>query len=291
MLKHALFLWRNENMITSTSNNKVKRLVTLGNKAKARREEKVFIVEGVKMFMEAPLKWISEVYVSESFLDKRGLDKDGKAKSDSADNLLIERLNYRGFEVVSDEVFSKISDTMTPQGILSVLKQPQYLLDNIIKESLKQDNALFIVLEDLQDPGNLGTILRAGEGAGISGVIMTKQTADIFNPKVIRSTMGSVYRVPFVIVDDIHESIRLLKESNISVYAAHLDESVDYDRADYTKPTAFLIGNEGNGLKRETADLASGYIKIPMLGQVESLNAAVATTVLMYEAARQRRKA
>jgi TrmH family RNA methyltransferase len=145
-------------------------------------------------------------------------------------------------------------------------------------------------LEDIQDPGNLGTIIRAGEGAGVSGIIMTQGTADIFNPKVIRSTMGSIYRVPFFVVESLGDVIETLKAKGISVYAAHLDESIDYDKADYTKPTAFLIGNEAKGLKRETADLATGYIKIPMAGQVESLNAAVATTILMYEAQRQRRK-
>lgn len=273
-------------MITSTSNSKVKRLVALSSKAKARREEKVFIVEGIRMFVEAPLEWILEVYVSESFLNKNEISQNGEACSDKADKALVERLNHRGFEIVSDEVFSKISDTMTPQGILCVLRQPEYSMENILNAS---DKALFVLLEDIQDPGNLGTILRAGEGAGISGVIMTKNTADIFNPKVIRSTMGSIYRVPFVITDNLHKSIKLLQENDTIVYAAHLDESVDYDVADYKKPTAFLIGNEGNGLKRETADLASQYIKIPMLGQVESLNAAVATTILMYEAARQRR--
>ena len=124
----------------------------------------------------------------------------------------------------------------------------------------------------------------------MSGIIMTRQTADIFNPKVIRATMGSIYRVPFFIVDSLLDTIDLLKQNGIAVYAAHLDNSVDYDEPDYTQPAAFLIGNEGNGLRRETADSASKYIKIPMEGQVESLNAAAAATVLMYEAARQRRK-
>ena len=144
--------------------------------------------------------------------------------------------------------------------------------------------------EDLQDPGNLGTILRAGEGAGIDGVVMTRRTVDITNPKVIRATMGSIYRVPFYVVEDMALAIDLLIKKGVLVYAAHLDDSVDYDEPDYTRPTAFVIGNEGGGLRRETAQRASQYIKIPMAGQVESLNAAAAATVLMYEAARQRRK-
>ncbi len=258
-------------MITSTANAKVKRLVSLGRKSKARYEEGVFLVEGVKMFQEAPAEWIREVYVSESFLEKNAFENE-------------KRVHY---ETVSDEVFRKISDTQTPQGVLCVMKMPEYRLENLQEQTKK--HALFLALEDLQDPGNLGTILRAGEGAGVDGVIITKNTVDIFNPKVIRSTMGSIYRVPFVITDDILKAVTDLKAGGVTVYAAHLDESKNYGLQDYTKPTAFLIGNEANGLKRETADMADHYIKIPMSGQVESLNAAVASSILMYEAARQRR--
>lgn len=259
-------------MITSVANAKVKRLVNLGKKAKARYNEGVFIVEGIKMFLEAPAEWIKEVYVSERFLEKNPLEK-------------FQGIRY---EVVSDEVFQKISDTQTPQGVLCVMKIPKYTLMDLWKRNKKQP--LFLLLEDIQDPGNLGTMFRTGEGAGIDGVIMTKNTVDIFNPKVIRSTMGSIYRVPFVITDDILQVITDLQTGGATVYAAHLKESVDYDLQDYTKPTAFLIGNEANGLKDETATQADCHIKIPMKGQVESLNAAVASSILMYEAARQKTK-
>lgn len=258
-------------MITSTTNNRIKKLVALSQKAKLRREEDVFLVEGPKMFLEAPKSWIREVYVSESFLAKCSFR---------------EELETQQYETVSDEVFQKISDTKTPQGILSVLKCPHYEM----QELLQKENPLLVVLENIQDPGNLGTILRAGEGAGIDGVIMTRETADLFNPKVIRATMGSIYRVPYFYTDDIQASIIELKSRGINVYAAHLSDSVCYDEPDYQKGTAFLIGNEGNGLKKETADSATQYIKIPMQGQVESLNAAIATSILMYEAARQRNR-
>lgn len=277
-------------MISSTSNSKVKRLAALVQKAKYRREDQAFIVEGVRMFQEAPPEWVKEVYISESFYNRYV-----KKSENKTDRNLMEFLKTFRYEVFSDEVFQKVSDTQTPQGILCVLSMPQYVLsaciDNWMNAMKNGEKApLLVLLEDLQDPGNLGTILRAGEGAGVSGIIMTRQTADIFNPKVIRATMGSIYRVPFFIVDSLLDTIDLLKQNGIAVYAAHLDNSVDYDEPDYTQPAAFLIGNEGNGLRRETADSASKYIKIPMEGQVESLNAAAAATVLMYEAARQRRK-
>ena len=270
-------------MISSTANSRVKRLTALIQKAKMRREEQLFVVEGIRMFREAPAQWIREVYVSESFLQKKEHEHDAEL------NARIKKYQY---EVLTDEVFRKVSDTQTPQGVLCVLSMPHYeLADYVGRWRADAQKAPFLILlEDLQDPGNLGTILRAGEGAGVDGVIMTRQTVDLFNPKVIRATMGSIYRVPFFIVKNMGETIDFLGSQGVQVYAAHLDDSTDYAKLDYTKPTAFLIGNEGNGLQRRTAERAAQYIKIPMAGQVESLNAAAAAAILMYEAARQRRR-
>ena len=158
-----------------------------------------------------------------------------------------------------------------------------------LEDLLEQEKPLFLVLENLQDPGNLGTILRTGEGAGINGVIMSHDTVDIYNPKVTRSTMGSIFRVPFVYVDDLLEVAETMKQKNIITYAAHLN-GTDYTKEDYQKGPAFFIGNEGNGLTDATAGQADCLIRIPMKGQLESLNAGVAAAILMYEASRQRRK-
>lgn len=260
-------------MITSTANAKVKQIVQWQTKAKERRKDKVFLAEGIKMFEEAPEDSVLEVYLSQDVAEK--------IKAQAA---LMKKLNSTGYEIVSSEVFSKMSDTQTPQGILTVLKQPEYQLE----ELLKQQNPLFVVLENLQDPGNLGTIIRTGEGAGITGVIMSNQTVDIFNPKTIRATMGSIYRVPFLYVNDLAETLQRLHQKGVHTYAAHLKGETYYDAFSFREPTAFLIGNEGNGLQKATADMAESYLKIPMEGQVESLNAAVATALLMYEAHRQR---
>ena len=254
------------------TNKRVKELVTLNQKSKARKEEGVFLVEGSKMFLEAPNGRIREIYVSESFF---------------ATDECKEKLEKLGYETVSSEVFKKISDTMTPQGILCVVERDEKSFEDLFQK----ENPTVMVLEDLQDPGNLGTILRTGEGAGIDAVILTKGSVDIYNPKVIRSTMGSIYRVPFMYTDCIEDVILKLKEKNITVYAAHLKGEKYYDEFDYAGRggCAFLIGNEGNGLKDETAELADEYLKIPMEGSVESLNAAVASSILMYEAYRQKR--
>ncbi|MBR3824445.1 MAG: RNA methyltransferase [Lachnospiraceae bacterium] len=261
-------------MITSVANQKVKQVVAWQTKAKERRKDNVFPVEGLKMFEEAPEKWIREVYIEESLLEK--LDKEGAA---------YQKLERVGFEVVSSEVFKRMSDTQTPQGILAIVERPAYQFD----ELLKIEKPLFVILEDLQDPGNLGTIIRTGEGAGVSAVFMTKNTVDIYNPKTIRATMGSIYRVPFAIVEDIEETIAGLHKAGVKTYAAHLAGKDYYDSFSFKEGTAFLIGNEGNGLKKETADAASAYLKIPMEGRVESLNAAIATSLLMYEVHRQRK--
>lgn len=260
-------------MITSSANARVKQIVQWQTKAKERRKDKVFLAEGIKMYEEAPEESILEVYLSQDLEEKI------KAQAN-----IWDKLQRTGYETVSSEVFAKMSDTQTPQGILTVLKQPEYSLEKL----LQQKNPLFVVLENLQDPGNLGTIIRTGEGAGITGVIMSNQTVDIFNPKVIRATMGSVYRVPFLYVNDMAETLDKLYAHGVHTYAAHLKGETFYDSFSFKEPTAFLIGNEGNGLTKETADMAESYLKIPMEGQVESLNAAVATALLMYEAHRQR---
>jgi len=257
-------------MITSTSNQQMKNLSLLMKKSKARNEQALFVVEGRKMAEEIPANWLKKTYVSESFLQ--------------ANESFLANWDY---EVVSDSVFKAVSDTQTPQGILCLVKKPEYELEQL----LAGEDTHLLILESIQDPGNLGTMLRTGEGAGISGVIMNQTTVDLFNPKTIRSTMGSIYRVPFYVAQDLKGTIQDLKKRGISVYAAHLKGTLSYDEPDYKKPTAFMIGNEGNGLSDEIADCADTYIKIPMQGQVESLNAAISATLLMYETNRQRRQA
>lgn len=267
-------------MITSSKNGRVKQVVQWLGKAKERKKDGIYLAEGLKMFEEAPQESIVEVFLSQSMEERL----QGAGTSEEMDKCR-EKLVKSGFEVVTDEVFAKMSDTQTPQGILTVLKRPEYNLDLL----LEQENPLFVLLENLQDPGNLGTIIRTSEGAGVTGVIMSAQTVDIFNPKTIRATMGSIYRVPFLYVENLQEVIQKLHKRGVHTYAAHLQGRVYYQEVSLKEPTAFLIGNEGNGLTKETALLAEGYIKIPMEGQVESLNAAVATALLIYEAHRQRK--
>ena len=185
-------------VITSTSNEQIKKLIQLKEKSKVRKTTGTFTVEGKKMFVEIPAEDLVSVYVSETFLKENGeLVKDKK------------------YQIVSDQVFKKISDTVTPQGIVAVVKQKSYSIDYIIEKRNKEKSCI-VVLDRLQDPGNMGTIVRTGEAAGISGIIMSKDSADIYNPKVIRSTMGSIFRVPFSIVDDLAAAVDTLKDNGIT---------------------------------------------------------------------------
>lgn len=264
-------------MITSSSNGQVKQVVLLNKKAKERRTQQIFVAEGPKMFREAPEEWIRKVYLAKSYA----------LRPETLEMLEEKHFLPKGdqrIELVEDRVFVQMSDTQTPQGILCIVRQPRYELGDVVKG----DNPLLLILEDLQDPGNVGTILRTGEGAGITGVILSKNSVDIFNPKTIRSTMGSIYRVPFVYAENLDSVMAALKEKGVLTYAAHLDGKNFHTGEDYRRGTAFLIGNEGNGLSSHLSSQADIKIRIPMEGQVESLNAAIAASVLMYEANRQR---
>lgn len=256
-------------MITSTSNPQVKNLQQLKKKASARNEQDVFLVEGLKMFQEAPKDRICKVYVSRSLYEEKGADFFGD----------------QDLEVLDDRVYAAVSDTKTPQGVLCVMKQYHYTLDDLTRSKAP----FLMILEDLQDPGNLGTILRTAEGAGVDGIILSRTSVDLYNPKTIRATMGSAYRMPFFYADDLEAVLAELKKRGIRTYAAHLQGKHCYDEEDYQEGTAFLIGNEGNGLSERLSSCADVWIRIPMHGKVESLNAAVAASILMYEVCRQRR--
>lgn len=288
-------------MITSSSNGRIKNIARLQKSSKARKEQGVFVLEGIKMFGEAvEYSRVQEVYVSESFMALYGelLEKGKSAVSPKENSLqagILSQMKRAGddwlaaynLEVVGDSVFNKLSETVTPQGILAVVDMPE-------REFLEEGNIL--VLDGVQDPGNLGTILRTAEAAGIAGVVLSKDSADVFNPKVIRATMGGIFRVPFRIAEDIVAETAGFKQTvdargeNYKVYGAALGEGcVEYTEPDYTKPSVMVIGNEAKGISAPVMNILDKRVQIPMAGKVESLNAAVAASILMFEMARQNR--
>ena len=301
-------------IITSASNPRIRRLVELQKKAKLRRETGLFVIEGVRLCADTPAKYIKEVYVTENRMH---------SASEKENRILKEH----PVTIVSEEVMAKAAQTTTPQGILCVAKMPVYSREKMLRSAAADpahgsaadpaavpahDSAvdpaavpaldsgtdpaaghgnppLLLVLEDIQDPGNLGTIFRTAEAAGATGIVMSRGTVDIFHPKVVRATMSAVFRMPFYISNDLCAEITAFRERGIRSYAAHLGGKRAYDELPLSKGCAFLIGNEGNGLSEELTAQADEKIIIPMAGGAESLNAAMAAGILLFEAARQRR--
>lgn len=274
--------------ITSVNNKTVKRLVLLRDKSRERREAQRFIIEGVRAVADVDASYVETVYVTEELYQEMtcGLEPVTQWGRDLQKILYYYYVNR--MTLVSEDVMRKISGTSTPQGVLAAARMPQHTLAEILDQT---ENPLLLMCEDIQDPGNLGTMIRTAEAAGVSGIVLSKDCADLYNPKVVRATMSAIFRVPVVAVSDFAEAMRMTREHGVRIYAAYLDPegTTDYDGQHYTAGTAFLIGNEGNGLRKETAEAADVRIRIPMAGQIESLNAAMSAGILMYEAARQRR--
>ncbi len=274
---------KHDYMITSNSNSKIRNIIKLCTGNKARREQNAFVAEGVKMFMEAPLARIREVYVREDLADKitQVIDENEADPEEKILKACFNKLQETGFETVSRGVFDRISDTVTPQGILCVIEKEVHDLAGIIEDH-KGRELRVLVVENVRDPGNIGTMIRTMEAAGYDLLLASRETVDIYNPKVIRSTMGSVYRIPVIYSEDLIKDVCLLKEAGVKVYAAHLKGRSFYDEISYPDRVAVMIGNEAAGLSDEISALADEPVRIPMQGQVESLNAAVAAALFLF---------
>lgn len=281
-------------VITSTKNPAVRKVSSLLASSRERRREGLFVVEGPRMAGEIPIGFLRGLYMTEDFAAGAGgrdlLQKAGSADIVSGENGTAEESSEAGraadvpVTLVSDDVMRHMSGTEHPQGVLALVDT-----DAVRKEPVSGYPAIF--LEDIQDPGNLGTIIRTSEAAGISAVYMSSGCADILSPKVVRSTMGCLFRVPLIRLDgeDFYDEIKRQQAAGHRFIAAALGGTRAYDEIFYDEKTAFLIGNEGNGLTARAIASADEKTIIPMEGQVESLNAAVAASILMFEAARQRR--
>ncbi len=263
-------------MLTSLSNDRIKAVSALIKQSKMRKQKGLFVVEGSRMVSEVPAALLQELYLSESFAKKK-------------ENLpIIEKLTAPtkgrpGLEpvLVSDTVFAKMSDTMHPQGILAVATQPSYNIEDLLTGNT------YLVLENVQDPGNVGTLLRTSEAAGADALFLSAGCADLFNPKTVRSTMGAIFRVPFFYYEEIRSFLVKLDAHGISTYAACLEGSEEYTKVSYGEKCAILIGNEGAGLSKAAKEGSRFRVRIPMEGQVESLNASVSGALFLYEVKRQ----
>lgn len=260
-------------IITSKDNEIIKNVRKLKEK-KYRDLNNEYIVEGVKMIKEAILEEakIKLIVVCEENVNSGAIDK----------KLLYEIAKYECV-YVSKKVFDLISDVQTPQGMLAVLEKENS------EDKIDFTEEVIVVLDGIQDPGNLGTILRTIDSVGLKQVIVSKETADSYNPKVVRSTMGAIFRVKVIESNNLIETLKNMKKHKYKIMATSLEtENSIYD-VDYNK-RVIVIGNEANGVEKEFLDCADEKIKIPMLGKTESLNASVATAVILYEYVRNKIK-
>lgn len=257
--------------ITSKENEKIKYTKSL-LKNKKRNEEKKYVVEGYRILKQA-LESNSDVeYIifSDEFLNKDN-QKD-----------FVYFLGDNNFKIykITQKLFREITDTENPQGIIAVIKQKEYLLKEVL-----DNNANFILLLDrIQDPGNMGTIIRTADSAGVDAIILLKGCVDIYNSKVIRSTMGSIFNIPIIEADNENYTIEILKENKFNIISSYLNTDNYYHNVvDYGNKVVLVIGNEANGINDNIINKSDLLVKIPIYGKSESLNAAIASGILMYQ--------
>lgn len=252
-------------LITSKDNDKVKAIKKLKNK-KYRKNK--FIVEGIKMVREAITENadIDVIVIRSDFGDTSQISKKD-----------LEKYNYIE---VTENVFNDLTDVVAPQGILAVINK------NKNNSDIDENDNFIIALDGLQDPGNLGTIIRTADAANLKQIIVSKDTADCYSPKVIRSTMGAIYRVNIIETENLADTLLSLKQNGFDVITTELDATTSIYDVDYNKKIV-IIGNEANGVSEDIRNISDKKVKIPMLGKTESLNASVAAGLMIYEYVRQ----
>lgn len=260
-------------IITSKENELIKNIRKLKEK-KYRDFNNEFIVEGIKMIREAIKEKavIKKIIICEENANDGGIDY----------KLLYEIAKYECV-YVSKKIFELISNVQNPQGILGVIQKKNQ------EKGIDYKEEIITVLDGIQDPGNLGTILRTIDSVGLKQVIVSKETADAFNPKVVRSTMGAIFRVNIIESDNLLETLKELKKHKYKIMATSLETDHTIYDVNYLKK-AIVIGNEANGVSKEILEFADEKIKIPMFGKTESLNASVATAIILYEYVRNKTK-
>ena len=254
-----------ENIITSVQNARIKHVVALQQKSSLRREEGLFVVEGQREIEHciACGYEIVELFVLE------GLD--------------VEREHL----TVTPQVYEKMAYRGSTEGIIAVVKCKDHKLSTLHSPLSTKNNPLVVVLESVEKPGNLGAILRTAEAAGVDAVIVCDPLTDVYNPNLIRASIGGVFSVPVAVCTS-QECIAFLKAHKIRILTAQLQDSYEYYDYNMRGATAIVMGTESTGLTQQWREAADAHIRIPMLGRLDSLNVSVSAAILMYEAVRQR---
>lgn len=258
-------------IISSKDNEFIKHIKKLKEK-KYRDLNKEFVIEGIKLIKEAIEEKcnIKQIVICDNCQNSEIIPKE----------LMYEIAKYECI-YVTDKVFSSISDVNTPQGIMAIIGREN------TEAQINYSEDIIVALDDIQDPGNLGTILRTVDSVGINQILVSKGTADCYNPKVVRSTMGAIFRVNIIECNDLEKTLKEIKKHKFELIITSLQtENSIYD-IDYNKKV-IVIGNEANGVEQKIQDIADIKAKIPMLGKTESLNASVATGIILYEYVRRK---
>ena len=257
--------------ITSKDNELIKHIRKLKDK-KYRDESNEYVVEGVKLVEEAVKEnaKIKQIIVCE----------DTTRTYEIPTHIMLEIAKYECISV-SDKIFNIITQVTNPQGIMAIIEK------NAQNAKIDYTQDIIVVLDDVQDPGNLGTILRTVDSIGLNQIIVSKGTADAFNSKVVRSTMGAIFRIKIIEVENLAQAIKEMRKHHFKLMVTSLQTKNSIYEIDFNKKI-IVIGNEANGVSKEIQDMADEKAKIPMLGRTESLNASVAAGVVMYEYVRQK---
>lgn len=258
-------------VITSKDNEIIKSIRKLKEK-KFRDLSNEYIVEGIKLIEEAieeDVK-IKKIVVCEECIKDNCLEQ----------NFLYKIAKYDCI-YVSKKIFSLLTDVVNPQGMLAVIEKTSS------EDKIKYTEDIIVVLDGIQDPGNLGTILRTVDSVNLSQIILSKTSVDAYNPKVVRSTMGAIFRVNIIESENLVETLKNMKKHKFKIVATSLSGTENIYNMNYDKKV-IVIGNEAKGVSKEILDVADMKVKIPMLGKTESLNASIATGVMLYEYVRRK---
>lgn len=254
--------------LTSKDNNNIKNTVKIKKSARYRKRSRLFIAEGLRVCYDAML---SNAEIEILFATEKAIEKNPEKFNE------LYKYSKKSF-IVTEQIFSLISDTESPQGFLCVIKA----LDKISQFGTIKSNGKLLALDNVQDPNNLGAILRSAEAFGIDGVVMSEDCCDIYSPKVVRGSMGAVFRIPFLICNSIASFLN--DNTSLESFASVVDSSAKpITDVCFKSPCITVIGNEGNGLKKETIDACKNKITIPMNGKAESLNASIAASIIIWE--------
>ena len=259
-------------IISSKDNELIKHIKKLKEK-KYRDLNNEYIIEGTKLIKEA---------IEENANIKQIVICDNCQNTDIIPKELMYEIAKYECIYVTEKIFKNISDVNTPQGILAIIEK------NNKETQIDYSQDIIVVLDDIQDPGNLGTILRTVDSIGLTQIIVSKGTADCYNPKVVRSTMGAIFRVKIIESEDLEKTLKEMKKHKFKITVSSLQTKNTIYDINYDKKV-IIIGNEANGVEQKIQDIADEKIKIPMLGKTESLNASVATGIILYEYVRQKR--